>query len=67
MLKYGLKLMEKLKQNRGGKRIGSGRKPVLYQTQTIAFRVRNEWVDEIKELVKSKINQLQNDKPIKTQ
>ena len=43
---------------RSGKRKGAGRKPALYTTQTIAFRVRTEWVEEIKETVKQKINQL---------
>ena len=56
-----------MKDLRGGKRIGSGRKPSIHKTKTISFRVRTEWVHEIKELVKTKINELQNDKRIKTQ
>ena len=47
--------MGKLK---GGKRKGAGRKPALYQTKTISFRVRVEWIEEIKQLVKNKIQQL---------
>lgn len=43
---------------KGGKRKGAGRKPASYTTKTIAFRVRTEWVEEIKETVKQKIKQL---------
>jgi hypothetical protein len=45
-------------KNKGGKRVGSGRKPAPYQTKTIAFRVRIEWVEEIKLMVKNKIKEL---------
>jgi len=48
--------MAKAKQ--GGKRKGAGRKPASYQTKTIAFRVRSEWVDIIKLTVKDKVKQL---------
>jgi hypothetical protein len=41
----------------GGKRKGAGRKPAPYQTKTIAFRVRIEWVEEIKLMVKNKIKE----------
>jgi len=44
---------------KGGKRKDSGRKPVSYQTKTIAFRVRLEWVEAIKSTVKGKIIELQ--------
>ena len=37
---------------------GAGRPPAPYKTTTIAFRVRVEWADEIKKLVKNKIEQL---------
>ena len=47
-----------MKQNKGGKRVGSGRKPAPYQTKTIAFRVRIEWVESIKSTVKSKVVEL---------
>ena len=47
-----------LKETRGGKRPLSGRKKAPYQTKTIAFRVRVEWIEEIKQLVKNKIQQL---------
>lgn len=42
----------------GGKRKGAGRKPAPYQTKTIAFRVRVEWVETIKLMVKSKVAEL---------
>jgi len=45
---------------KGGKRKGAGRKSAPYQTKTIAFRVRSEWVDEIKTMVKNKLIQLKN-------
>ncbi len=44
--------------NRGGKRPNAGRKKADYKTTTIAFRVRLEWVDEIKQVVKDKVNNL---------
>lgn len=47
-----------MKKQQGGKRKGAGRKPALYQTKTISFRVRVEWIEEIKQLVKNKIQQL---------
>ena len=40
---------------RGGQRQNSGRKKAPYTTQTIAFRVRTEWVEEIKKTVKDAI------------
>ena len=43
---------------KGGKRKGAGRKPASYQTKTIAFRVRLEWVEVIKSMVKSKVAEL---------
>ena len=46
------------KETRGGKRPFSGRKHVPYQTKTIAFRVRVEWVDVIKSMVKAKVAEL---------
>jgi hypothetical protein len=48
-----------MKQNtKGGKRVGSGRKKANYQTKTIAFRVRVEWVEVIRPMVKSKVAEL---------
>ena len=47
-----------MKQTKGGKRIGAGRKPAPYQTKTIAFRVRLEWVEVIKSIVKAKVAEL---------
>jgi hypothetical protein len=46
------------KETRGGKRPFSGRKKSNYQTKTIAFRVRLEWVEVIKATVKSKVLEL---------
>jgi len=47
------------KETRGGKRPFSGRKKAPYETKTIAFRVRVEFVDAIKSLVKDYVtNQL---------
>jgi anthranilate phosphoribosyltransferase len=40
------------KSNRGGKRENAGRKQQPYKTITIAFRVRVEHAEEIKEIVK---------------
>lgn len=37
-----------MKTNKGGKRVGSGRKKSPYQTKTIAFRV--EFVEPIKKI-----------------
>lgn len=50
--------MKAKKETRGGKRKGAGRKPAEYKTQTIAFRVRVEWVEIIKKAVKKKIQEL---------
>jgi len=47
--------MEIKGKTRGGKRQNSGRKKAPYTTQTIAFRVRTEWVEEIKKTVKDAI------------
>lgn len=47
-----------MKNTRGGKRIGSGRKLANYQTKTIAFRVRVEWIAVIKSTVKDKVAEL---------
>ena len=46
------------KENRGGKRAASGRKKADYQTKTIAFRVRVEWVETIKSTVKAKVSEM---------
>jgi hypothetical protein len=56
--KYGLKPMEKLKQNRGGKRKNAGAKPKYSeQTKTVAFRCPMSKVDELKIVVKSKLSE----------
>jgi len=47
--------MKTKKENRGGKRVGAGRKKADYQTKTIAFRVRVEFVERVKKLVKDAI------------
>jgi hypothetical protein len=50
--------MKKKKETRGGKRPFSGRKKADYETKTIAFRVRVEWVEGIKQIVKEKVKEL---------
>jgi hypothetical protein len=45
----------KSKETRGGKRIGSGRKKSKYETKIISFRVRIEFIEQIKEIVKDYI------------
>ena len=52
--------MKKKKETRGGKRPFSGRKKADYQTTTIAFRIRVEWVEVIKSTVKDKVAELSN-------
>ena len=42
--------------NKGGKRKGSGRKKAPYITKTIAFRVRVEFVEPIKKMVKDYVS-----------
>ena len=42
---------------RGGKRKGAGRKKALYETKTISFRVRVEFVEPIKKLVKDYVSE----------
>jgi hypothetical protein len=46
----------------GGKRKGAGRKPAPYKTKTIAFRVRVEWADGIKAMVKDRLHDLSSGK-----
>jgi hypothetical protein len=54
--------MKKKKENRGGKRDGSGRKKADYETKTIAFRVRVEFAEPIKQMVKDYVSErLQGD------
>lgn len=48
--------MAKAKQ-RGGKRAGSGRKKALYETKTISFRVRVEFVEPIKKMVNDYVSE----------
>ena len=50
------KLERKSKTNRGGNRPFSGRKKAEYQTKTIAFRVRVEFVEPIKKIVKDYVS-----------
>lgn len=52
-----------MKQNtKGGKRKSSGRKKADYKTKTIAFRVRVEFVEPIKKMVKDYVSErLQGD------
>lgn len=44
--------------NQGGKRKGAGRKPAPYKTKTVAFRVRQQWAEHIKQIVKNEIDKL---------
>jgi len=47
---------------RGGKRVGAGRKKADYETKTISFRVRVEFVEPIKKIVKDYVlERLQGD------
>ena len=52
-----MKLEKKSKTNKGGKRVGSGRKKADYETKTIAFRVRVEFVEPIKKMVKDYVSE----------
>ena len=45
-------------ETRGGKRPGAGRPKADYQTTTLSFRVRTEWAEDIKKVVKDKIEEL---------
>jgi len=45
---------------RGGKRKGAGRKPASYKTKTISFRVREEYVEAIKKMIKNYIIEKQS-------
>lgn len=49
--------MKTNKETRGGKRPLSGRKKAEYQTKTIAFRVREEFVEPIKKMVKDYVSE----------
>ena len=55
-------MSKKKKETRGGKRPFSGRKKAPYETKTIAFRVRVEFVEPIKKMVKDYVSErLQGD------
>lgn len=43
---------------KGGKRKNAGRKKADYQTKTIAFRIRVEWVEALKSMVNAKVAEL---------
>ena len=61
-LEFYLTKMKKKKETRGGKRKGAGRKKAPYETITIAFRVRVEFVEPIKKMVKDYVSgRLQGD------
>lgn len=45
------------KNTKGGKRVGSGRKKADYETKTIAFRVRVEFVEPIKKMVNDYVSE----------
>ena len=48
---------KKKKETRGGKRPLSGRKKANYETKTIAFRVRVEFIEPIKKMVKDYVSE----------
>jgi hypothetical protein len=48
--------MKNKKQSRGGKRPLSGRKKADYETKTISFRVRVEFAEPIKQMVKDYVS-----------
>ena len=55
-------MSNKKKETRGGERPFSGRKKASYETKTIAFRVRVEFVEPIKKMVKDYVSErLQGD------
>jgi len=45
-------------KTKGGKRKGAGRKLAPYKTTTIAFRVRIDWISELKSLINNRIKEL---------
>lgn len=45
-------------ETRGGRRPGAGRPKAEYTTTTLSFRVRTEWAEDIKKVVKEKIEEL---------
>ena len=49
------KNLDKIKQ--GGKRVGSGRKKADYETKTISFRVRVEFAEPIKKMVRDYVSE----------
>jgi hypothetical protein len=48
-----------IKKVHGGSRPGAGRKPAPYKTKTLAFRVKVEWEQYIRQLVKAELYKLQ--------
>ena len=52
-----ISIMKKKKETRGGKRPLSGRKKADYETKTIAFRVRVEFVEPIKKMVNNYVSE----------
>lgn len=42
----------------GGKRQGAGRKPSPFKHKNITFRIREEWDEIIRKIVRDKINEL---------
>lgn len=55
-----MKEFQSITKTKGGKREGAGRKLAPYKTTTIAFRVRVEWVKELKQLINERIDMLRN-------
>jgi hypothetical protein len=42
---------------RGGKREGSGRKPLPFKVKTVTFRIPEDKINEAKELIKKKLSE----------
>lgn len=50
------------KNTHGGKRPNSGRKPSKIKTEVVSVRVRVDWVDIIKKVIKDKVEELKDAK-----
>jgi hypothetical protein len=46
------------KETRGGKREGAGRKPSGIEWKTVSFRIKEEWREPIKKVVRKQIKHL---------
>lgn len=46
-----------MNNKRGGKREGSGRKPLPFKVKTVTFRIPEDKINEAKELIKQKLSE----------